>query len=295
MGWSLTHFTRARLAGTSEDALLARYADWALGLGAWSRMRGRRLELGVGEAWTPEELVRGAELVGDGECEIFVERRPGGAVFRFLHEDDVDERVVWHTVVRLAREGGRVRVEHGVARELEAGARAPKLAAPPAVLVALLDDASLDVAPRALARAEPLVLAPERAAAFVREELLDPAREAPVAVVSMPEATSVDATRLARALRGTASVFVLDDPLATAALEAALVDAGLARRLACPVAGARLYRAGLRASDAPERHARFEAEALAAPPPARRAPALAAEIAASVVPEAVDEAFFEEV
>lgn len=288
------YFARLSFGRLHLETALEHYVEWLLGFGEFSRIRERRLSLGVMPDWTAKALFEGGQFQGTSGCRIEIRREDESARLQFVHGDDTNAAIEWHSVAELTRTGDRTLLAHGAGRLVPKDAVLEPVAAAPAVLTALLERSDLDVEPAELRAMAPLTYSEGGISSFVSGRLLSRERGAPIALVTPTDRgdSIVDPLRLARALRGVATVACLADAAVVASLERELDRRGLETALFCPLGAARLYHLDLKAGAKPEGHPVWTSAQVLRFPPRRRTTALAAEMIGDVSRRTLPRWFF---
>lgn len=246
-------FTQLAIGEASVETLADEYLHWALGTGRFSRLRDRRLKMGVPPSLSVEALQASGDHHGDDEGRLQVRRADGMCLLRMVERDSDDGSVFWHNIVRLSREERATRIEHAIVRTAPRYARLEPRASSPRVVGDLIKAYSRGgVEPRDLYSAKATLNDDAETVAFVRHVLLDRGRAVPVLLVTpaaRTEATVVDAALLAKNLRGMVTVAELRSRACAEALTRELMDASFDRQFTCFDGGVRVYNPKLAPAD----------------------------------------------
>jgi hypothetical protein len=240
----LTTFMSATVRGVLIESAAAEYADWALGLHAGAPQRRRRIDEGIVDSWTPEMLMESRSLVGRVGCRVEMRVDPDRMSFRFVHRDERDNAVFWHSAARAKRVGDSLVIQHGVARDAPRGHFLAPISSPSRVLLKLFGQPGVVVTPRDLL-SEPVWLdAPAAVRGFVSHVLARSDRDLPLLVVACERnglPPLMDPEQLGRRLRGLCAVATLGTQDATYEFSSAMADAGFGQSYRCYNGAAHLY------------------------------------------------------
>jgi hypothetical protein len=226
-------FVQVALTGVPLRSLARSYAEWMLGH-TDERHRIGRLKLGIPRSWTPEQVMAGEALPPAQTLRADMRLTDNEMIARFVHRDDADGAILWHTVASAQRDGETLSLKHAVGRDAPRHYVLNGVASPPRVVVGLLDAPGVDVVPKELQ--PPLVTLRERVEEYVDHVLLSGERVAPLVVVSCDRGGApplVQPELLARLLRGIMAVAYLPTVAATIAFTDALERRGLGPEFRC--------------------------------------------------------------
>lgn len=236
-----TSLARLRIRELSRPTLASVYADWLVGAGAFEVLRRHRQAAGV--RLDPREIVGGGDFPhADGV--IRTRQLADRWAMHWRHGDDRGRE--WHTVVRIADEEGRVRLEHLTGCASTPDDTPPPIATPRTTRW-LIEQHGRRIEPSGVLQPRAAVVPGPAADGWLAHVLLDDGREFPVVIVSTgPDGVLVDPEAVAQKLLGTAAVVVLPDADASWALRRALEVRGFSPELGCYGGAVRLYRPTLR-------------------------------------------------
>lgn len=251
-------FASLVIGHVAVDTLSNEYLDWVLGEGRFARYRNARLKTGVPQSLRADKVRGSGDFPGDNECALSVRRSDGVSLLRLVQRDSGDPSVFWRNIIRLTANGDGVQVEHAITRSAPRGVTLdPKASSPSVVQELIAAYSSGGVEPRDLYTAKIICNDGHETEAFFEHVLMDGSRAVPVLVVT-PGVRSgrpvVDATVLAKQLRGMATVAELRTRDCSDALTDSFTHAGFDRQYACVDAGVRLYVPKLSRRDVLHRH-----------------------------------------
>jgi len=251
-----TFFTRVVLQNLDVATVAEMYANWALGLGPFGKLRQRRRSVGVGN-WDLDDLLNGSSFQGNADCRLASRRTDTKFLMHFSHRDGADPAVIWHTVatVETAEEG--TVLCHGGARSAPHLHTRLALPYPPGIVSRILKRNGAQLRPANLGDSSLMPLAEDDIEQFVGYILTDAARELPFVVVSRrnsDQSVVVEPKALSMALTSMARVVLLPEGEGTRTFNQALTARGFSGLHTVGDGAVRIYQPGLLASESPYDH-----------------------------------------
>lgn len=227
----IAHRSRLRVEGGDLRDLALLHAEWALGVERFAELRDVRIAAGMPAKLQPDDIAGVFLKIAIPEP---------GAILRT-------------SVVRLADEGGAIRVEHMVVRDGGSYRLNPSAEAPEVVLRLLADERTESAE---LGGPAPVRVTEDEVARLVAHAC-SPARHEPIVLISVDNASRgpiIDGVELARRLAGMCTVYLLDAVRTSHRLREELLDAGFSEKFGCYNGGVRILWPGIVPGDDPYGH-----------------------------------------
>jgi hypothetical protein len=253
-----TSYSQFTVENISLKSLIEPYCEWILGVGKFADKRRARIESGVPERVSVDDLFRGDDFRTQERCTIRTRhvQSPDRWLLHFIHLDSHDDDVTWHNLSCLEETANGVSVEHLVGRALPLHIRPDPTWAPPVITRHIVENYGHKLDEKELFNSEGILLNEEEVAAFVSHSLLQEKRKVPLVFLSPRQDTGrfIEASALADKLVGMAGVVEMASPEACWKFEEVLRIEGLGQRFGCNDGAIRLYWPGLTAESDPYDH-----------------------------------------